>query len=218
MGSRWARVSRALLASSVAIFVAALFHVAGGGAAPALVPLALSLAFAVPAAIALTARRLSLWRLTLSVALSQFLFHLLFSVGAGRATFSTVDGTAGLAHVHAGSHLVMSEMATLGSAAHVDMGAFPATPAMWFGHASAVLVTVIAVRLGERAFWGLFATARMHAARFARRVATAVDPVSLAVTPTTVRAVTAEPSRLRDLGLPLGRLRHRGPPSVVFAF
>jgi hypothetical protein len=216
MGSRWARVARGLLASAVAIFVAALFHVAGGGAAPGPVSLALSLAFAVLASIALTARRLSLWRLTVSVGLSQMLFHVLFSVGGGTATFGATTGAVGLSHLHAGSHLVMSSAST--ASAHADMGSFPTTPAMWFSHAAAVLVTVIALRLGERAFWGLFETARMGIARIVMQLASPTVQVALALAPSPAAPGEAEPSRLRDLGLPLARLRHRGPPSALAAF
>jgi hypothetical protein len=208
MGSRWARATRGLLASGVAIFVAALFHVAGGGAAPGPVPLALSLAFATLGSIALTSRRLSLWRLTVSVTLSQFLFHLLFGLGSSTATLSPAGG----GHLHLGSHLVMSVAA--GASGHADMGIVPTSAAMWFSHAAAVLVTVIALRFGERAFWELFETARMGVARFAAHLAT--TPIALALTP--APAVEAEPSRLRDLGIPLGRLRHRGPPLAAAAF
>lgn len=216
MGSRWARVARGLLASALAIFVAALFHVAGGGAAPGPVSLALSLAFAMLASIGLTARRLSLWRLTISVGLSQLLFHVLFSVGGGTATFSATTGAVGLSHLHAGSHLVMSSAST--ASVHTDMGSFPTTPAMWFSHAAAVLVTVIAVRFGERAFWGLFETARMGVARIVTQLAWPAVQVALALAPTPAAPGEAEPSRLRDLGLPLARLRHRGPPSALAAF
>jgi hypothetical protein len=221
MGSRWARVARGLLASTLAIFVASLFHVAGGGAAPGPVSLALSLAFAMLASIALTARRLSVWRLTVSVGLSQLLFHVLFSVGGGTATFSAAtyspaDGVVGMSHLHAGSHLVMSSAST--ASVHADMSPFPTTPAMWFGHAAAVLVTVIALRFGERAFWGLFETARMGVARIVTQLASTTVQVGLAPAPALAARGEAEPSRLRDLGLPLARLRHRGPPSALAAF
>ncbi|WP_431278917.1 hypothetical protein [Leifsonia poae] len=216
MGSRWARVARGLLASSVAIFVAALFHVAGGGSAPGLIPLALSLAFAVLASIALTARKLSLWRLAISVGLSQLLFHLLFSIGGGTATFSSADGSAMMSHLHAGSHLVMS--AASGASGHADMGALPTTPAMWFSHASAVLITVIALRFGERAFWSLFETTRMGVARIVTHLAAVASPVAAVFAPASSVAVDADLPRMRDLGLPLARLRHRGPPRVIAAF
>lgn len=215
MGSRWARVARGLLASGAAIFVAALFHVAGGGAAPGVLPLALSLAFSTIASIALTGRSLSLWRLTVAVGASQFLFHLLFGLGTGTATFTA---PAGSTHLHAGSHLTMSMSGSM-------PGVMPAMPAahdefslgMWGAHLTAVLVTVIALRFGERAFWGLFDTARMHVARFAdRRIlgSLAVLPTALAhsAAASAACAFSREPVRLRDLGVPLLRLRHRGPP------
>ena len=210
MGSRGARLTRGMLASGVAIFVAALFHVAGGGAAPGLLPLVLSMAFATLASVALTARRLSLWRLTVAVGLSQFLFHLLFSLGGGGAHFSAPNGMqhGGMQHLHAGAHLTMTA------------GAMPAshgsdlTPSMWLTHLTAVLVTVVALRFGEQAFWGLFETARVRVARTIDRLEVAPVPV-----PRSVRPVAAvEPVRWRDLGLPLARLRHRGPPAVAGAF
>jgi hypothetical protein len=210
MGSRPARAVRGTLASAVAIFVAALFHVAGGGAAPGVVPLALSLAFATLASIALTSRRLSLWRLTASVVLSQFLFHALFSLGDGTARFVSSDGgTTG--HLHAGMHLTMTGSAM--PAAHTD----PAAPSMWLTHATAVLITVVALRFGERAFWSLFETARVGVLRFAHLIAGAA-PIPVRVVAVVAAVAAAEPARLRDLGLPLARLRHRGPPALAGAF
>ena len=207
MGTRWARLSRGMLASGVAIFVAALFHVAGGGSAPGPVALALSMAFATLASVALTARRLSLWRLTAAVGVSQFLFHLLFSLGEsdGGARFTAPGG---MAHLHPGTHLTMT------------VGAMPAahgsdlTPSMWLTHATAALVTVVALRFGEQAFWGLFETARVRLVRAAERLVV----VPVAVGPSITAPATAEPERLRDLGLPLARLRHRGPPASAGAF
>ncbi|GAA1448488.1 hypothetical protein [Leifsonia poae] len=220
MGSRWARVLRGLLASGVAIFVAALFHVAGGGAAPGPVPLALSLAFATIASIALTTQRLSLWRLTISVVLSQLLFHALFGLGGGTATFTAAGGmqAGGMQHMHSGSHLTMSISDAAG--AHADMGILPSNPAMWLSHAAAVLVTVIALRFGERAFWGLRDTARMGVARLTRAALAAQSLASLPVVPrsSAIATVDTEPVHLRELGIPLGRLRHRGPPVAVAAF
>jgi len=205
MGSRWARVCRGMLASTTAIFVAALFHVAGGGAAPGPVALALSLAFATLASIALTARRLSLWRLIAAVGLSQFLFHALFSLGEGSARFTAPGG---MGHLHAGMRLVMTS-GMMPTAHASDL-----SPSMWLTHASAVLVTVLALRFGEQSFWGLFRTARVRVARAADRLVALPVPVRSAVVP----VATAEPARLRDLGLPLARLRHRGPPALARAF
>ncbi|WP_349865365.1 hypothetical protein [Leifsonia sp. WHRI 6310E] len=211
MGSRPARAMRGTIASAVAIFVAALFHVAGGGAAPGIVPVALSLAFATLASIALTSRRLSLWRLTVSVVLSQFLFHALFSLGDGTARFVGADGTTAAGHLHPGAHLTMTSGAM--PASHTDFTA----PSMWLTHATAVLVTVLALRFGERAFWSLFATARVGVLRFASLVAGAA-PIPVRVVAVVSAVAAAEPARLRDLGLPLARLRHRGPPALISAF
>ena len=212
MGSRWARLTRAVLASGTAILVSSLFHVAGGGTAPGAIPLVLSLAFATPASVALTARRLSLWRLTLAVASSQFLFHALFSLGGGGAHFTrTGTGAAaslgGMAHLHAGAHLTL-----VGGAMPASHGS-ELSPSMWLTHATAVLVTVIALRFGERAFWGLFETARVRIERAADRLVVVPVPVAASV----ASPAAAEPARLRDLGLPLARLRHRGPPALACA-
>ena len=206
MGSRGARVIRGLLASAVAIFVAALFHVAGGGAAPGVIPLALSMAFASLASIALTARRLSLWRLSAAVGLSQLLFHLLFGLGSGTVTFASATA-AGTTHLHPGAHLVMTAGAM--PAAHSDL-----TPSMWAMHLIAAVITVVALRFGEQSFWGLLQSTRMRVARIAERLV--ATPVAIDRTPAVLPG--PQPARLRDLGLPRGRMRHRGPPAVACAF
>lgn len=215
MGSRWARLTRGTLASGTAILVSSLFHVAGGGAAPGAIPLVLSLAFATLASVALTARRLSLWRLTLAVASSQFLFHALFSLGGGGAHFTagiparTPAATAvdGMTHLHPGAHLTL-----VGGAMPASHGS-ELSPSMWLTHATAVLVTVVALRFGEQAFWGLFNTARVRIERAADRLVVVPVPVVASV----AAPAAAEPARLRDLGLPLARLRHRGPPAIAGA-
>lgn len=211
MGTRAARVTRGILASGVAVFVAALFHVAGGGGTPGPVALALSLAFATLASIALTGRRLSLWRLSASVAVSQLLFHLLFGLGESTATFVPAAGggaSLGAGHLHAGDHLTM--LAGM-PAAHAS-AAGPS--AMWLSHVAAALLTIVALRHGERAFWGLFDTARLAITRFVERIAALLAPLPDRA-PAAVPADAPRPSLA--LGLPLARLRHRGPPAVVGA-
>lgn len=215
MGTRAARVTRGMLASGVAVFVAALFHVAGGGATPAPAGLALSLAFATLASIALTARRLSLWRLSASVAVSQLLFHLLFGLGGSTAAFVPAGGGAAhpaTGHLHLGDHLTMLG----GSAAGMPAGhAVAAAPdPMWLSHAAAALLTIIALRHGERAFWGLFDTARLVVARFVQRIAVIL---AAPARPSTVLVPSDAPRPPLALGLPLARLRHRGPPAVLGA-
>ncbi|WP_426517688.1 hypothetical protein ACPPVQ_00940 [Diaminobutyricibacter sp. McL0618] len=202
MATRWARVVRGLVAATLATFVAALFHVAGGGTAPSGLAITLSLTFSALAALALTGRRASTWRLAASVVVSQTLFHALFSLGAGGTRFVSADG---MAHVHAGSHLIAMAGQHMQSSSVI-----PDSPMMWLSHASAALVTIVALRFGEQAFWGLFETARMQLGRVVRHV---VVPVADVFTPEPVHGESGA-LVLRDLGILIGRMRHRGPPLV----
>jgi hypothetical protein len=58
----------------------------------------------------------------------------------------------------------------------------------------------------------------MGVARIVTQLASPTVQVALTLAPTPTAPGEAEPSRLRDLGLPLARLRHRGPPSALAAF
>ncbi len=203
MATRWARVVRGLLAATFATFVAALFHVAGGGATPSALALTLSLTFSGLAALALTGRRASLWRLTASVVVSQTVFHALFSLGSGATRFVAADG---MAHVHAGSHLIAMAGQHMQSS-----GVIPDSPMMWLSHASAALVTIVALRFGEQAFWGLFETVRIRLGHIAWRGVGHVAPVAA---PAIVHGPGDAPI-LRDLGILIGRMRHRGPPTAL---
>ena len=203
MSTRWARFARGWLAAGIATFVAAFFHAATGGNPPGLLAITLSLAFSGIACVALAGKRLSLWRLSLSVALSQFLFHALFSLGSTGSAV-TISGTTD--HAHHATHLVVTPLA--GSGAHLHT-LVQTDPWMWVGHATAALVTVLALRFGERAFWGLYETARIRISRVVPTL-TLVPIDRMPGTPTT--SVAARVVVLRDLGIPLGRMRHRGPP------
>ena len=200
MATRWARVVRGLTAATLATFVAALFHVAGGGTPPSVLAITLSLTFSGLAALALTGRRASTWRLAASVVISQTVFHALFSLGSRGTRFVAADG---MAHLHAGSHLV----ATAGQQMHGN-GVIPDSPVMWLSHASAALVTIAALRFGEQAFWGLFATGRMRLGRVVRR---ATVQVAEFLAPVAVHG-DAVAAILHDLGILIGQMRHRGPP------
>ncbi|OUE24562.1 hypothetical protein [Clavibacter michiganensis] len=199
------RVIRGLAASTTATFVAALFHEAGGGAAPAWGVVAFGLALASLAAIALAGARTSLWRLTAAVGVSQLLFHGLFTA-AGDAT-----GRAVPADPHAGMGHGTTPLALPG----LDAPATGATgasglldPGMLLSHGAALVVTVLALRHGEAAIRALLAASALRvvlalAIPFLRpegRRGTAL-----------ARALRA-PCPLRDLCARLGRLRHRGPP------
>lgn len=189
MDSRWARVARGLAAAAFATFVAAFSHVVAGGSAPGIFGIAASLVISSMLCTVLTARALSLWRLTASVALSQLLFHALFS-GLG----------APVAATHHMDSMVMDAAATH---SHPDA-------VMWLAHTAAGVVTVITFRYAEAAFWGLADTARLLLARL---LAIVVPAPAAPASPTVAVERRFVP---RDLALLLSSMRHRGPP-VGFA-
>lgn len=218
MNTRSARVLRGLSAASVAVFVAALSHAAGGGGAPGTVGLVLALAFSALVCTALAGRTLSLVRLSVSVIISQVILHTLFTVGApsgdgGAVTMSTMDhhgavvvSIAGPAASAAGPAAAIDPAASL-----LAVVAAQLCSGMWIAHLVAALVTILALRRGESAFWGLLLLAGLRFRRLVRALFVEPRPVLRPDRSTVVRV----PDRLRDLGVFLGGLRHRGPPVCV---
>jgi hypothetical protein len=203
MTSRSARAVRGLLTAAFSVFVAAFSHVAAGGDTPGVVGVTVALAFATMLSVALAGTTLSLGRLTASVILSQLLLHLLFGVGAAGSAF-TVTGAA---H-HGGSMSIQPTASVLPQAGMHDEGW------MWVAHACAALVTIIALRYGEKAFWGLLRQAgnRLAAVVFA---CASVSPVPVARS--VVRAAAAGTLLRTDLGVVLSTMRRRGPPPALFS-
>lgn len=199
MSTRSARVARGLIAAGFATFVAALFHVAGGGLPPSAVALTLSLVFSGLGCIVLAGKRSALWRSASSVALSQFLFHALFSLSPS-AHFAGATG-----HLHPGSHLTM---VTDGAAATPMSGMSLSGSWMWLAHAAAALLTLAALRYGER----VFVAVSEFTAFSLRRLLTAVAVVDVPMAQARVETV---PAILPDRTVVLGRLRHRGPPALM---
>jgi hypothetical protein len=197
------RVVRGLGASTTATFVAALFHQAGGGAAPSWGVVAFGLALASLSAIALAGTRASLARLVLAVGVSQLLFHGLFTA-AGDAATVTADPHAGMAG-HGAAPLAVPGLdgAMAGSSGGLDA-------AMLLSHGAALVITVLALRHGEAALRALWTAAGMRVA-----VALAIPFLRPEGRRTTALArVLRAPRPLRDLCARLGRLRHRGPPAA----
>jgi hypothetical protein len=206
MTTRWARFARGWVVAGFSTFVAALSHTVGGGAAPGLLAVVVSLAFAGMVSIALAGRTLSTWRLTVAVLLSQLIFHGLFSLGGSGGRLTATD--AGFGHAHgADPVVVLMNPGLAGGAMHTDHGWM-----MTAAHVIAAMVTVVALRHGERAFWGLFTTARI--------VVLALFEV-LASVPVIRKPrlgssfVTGVP--LRQRLAPLHPMRHRGPPVCLVA-
>jgi hypothetical protein len=155
--SRKPAVVRGFATSSLAIFVALAGHVSGGGEMPGPLGILVPWLFAFMVSVLLAGRTLSLTRLTLSVAVSQFLFHVLFVLG------TVTPSGAAIRHVH-GAPLVLP--AAEGSAVVATADA-----AMWLGHALAAIVTVAALHRGER----LLLTLRDLAVRLIRWVRRRAD-------------------------------------------
>ncbi|MDJ0375942.1 hypothetical protein [Cryobacterium sp. PH31-L1] len=199
MATRWARFARGWVTAFVAVLVAALSHVAAGGHVPAPVSIALALAFASMLSIALAGKKLSSTKLSLSVALSQVLLHVMFGLG-GTAGTMTVAG-------HHGSTTVV-------------VGAASAAPAMaadgwmWAAHTLAAVLTIVALRRGERTFWALVELARTA-------LVTVVIALGLVLVPLRVARLRAALHRVIepiDLAVLLSPMRHRGPPRALAAF
>ena len=204
MTTRWARFARGWIVAAVSTFVAALSHTVGGGAVPGLLAVVVSLAFAGIVSIALSGRTLSTWRLTAAVLVSQLIFHGLFSLGSAGGTLVTTDAATAHAN-HAGSIAVSALPA--GTMSGTDHGLM-----MTLAHVLAAVVTVIALRFGERAFWGLFTTAAVA-------LTALVKVIVLTPIPNIPRSIPALSTFLppRDLLVLLSPMRHRGPPVRHFA-
>ncbi len=161
------------MVASAATAVALLAHLLGGGVLPGwlgiLVPGALSLAVCT----ALAGRRLSLWRTTASVALSQVLFHTLFVLGAPAGS-----GAAGTAPAGSRAGHGMHGVDALPASGDVVPGVLPgAEPAMWFWHGAAAAATVAGLYGGERALFRLRDIAGQTADWVRRRFGPPVDAV-----------------------------------------
>lgn len=202
MTARGVRTLRGLAAAWFAVLVAALVHGLAGGVFPSWVSIAVALAFAGPICIALAGRTPSLWRLSVSVGLSQAALHLLFSAGtAAPVQFS------GAAATHDGMIMSGSLTVSAGRAASSTM-VMDSSWLMWAGHGLAALVTVAVLHRGEQILRRMLELAAMRLVRAARLVAPAVltrPSLPLALAPVT----------LRDVAERLGAARHRGPPVLL---
>ncbi len=216
MTTRWARFARGWIAALFSTFVAALSHTLGGGSGPALLPVLLSLSFAGIVCIGLAGRTLSLWRVSLSVIASQLIFHGLFSLGGSGGAMATPSSVP---HDHH-SIAVLADPALLGAAGsgRLGSGAMPGAMAggpadgiaMWLAHLAAAAATILALRFGERAFWGLLENARLVIRSLFAGHTLVLPPRSPRRTVTTARVFTP-----RDVALLLSTMRHRGPPVAL---
>jgi len=197
MTTRWARVVRGQFVAAFATFVAAFSHGVVGGGHPPLFAVALALAFSGIACVALAGARLSRLRLGASVAISQLLYHGLFTLfGAGAPS-----GGAMTSHHH--GVVVLSPGA-------VDVGAAQAAdPWMLLAHAGAAVATFVVIVHGENLCSSLATLARLAIVALVRH------PAPSQPAPARFRAPTGHRAAVQHRSLILSSsLAHRGPPAA----
>ncbi|TQJ31709.1 hypothetical protein [Microbacterium sp. SLBN-146] len=196
--SRGPRVARGLAAASIATFVALLSHIAAGGGLPGPVGVVVPWTLAVLICIALVGRRLSVWRLSLSVVVSQVLFHVLFVLGSGSA-----QGAAPLGHDHG-----------VGATALSSSGVAPGDIEMWIAHVIAGVATIALLHRGELVFRALLDAGAELAVVF-RTGFVGVSP-HLRVDDGPARlALVVDPAGLPPLGWDPRSEPRRGPPAAA---
>ncbi|AMM19150.1 hypothetical protein AX769_02145 [Frondihabitans sp. PAMC 28766] len=207
MGSRRARALRGLGVAVISVVTAALSHVIAGGAAPGGLGTGLALVFAILACTALAGRRLSTPRLIIAVALSQLVFHVLFSLGAA------------IPEAHGHSVTMLGMVMSGGNTAHLPALTTPrgvsalevAGARMWLGHAVAAVATIVLLLHGERALAVLL---RVAAERLAVLVSVVAALPSALALPRGRRLLALGDRRgVPSLDVLLSTRPHRGPPS-----
>jgi hypothetical protein len=198
--SRAPRVARGALAASVATFVALLSHVVAGGEMPAWAGILVPWVLAVAVSTLLAGRSLSLWRLSLAVLASQFLFHWLFVLGLYGGDPSA--GSPGL-HDH---HMTVSTAPVVAGASGADL-------VMWAGHLFAALATIALVYRGERAARRLLTLAG-EIVRAVRRHIVAAS-VGFVFVPRRISRGAVATRVIVPLGWAPSSLARRGPPLTL---
>lgn len=201
--ARSARTLRGVVAAAFSTFVALLSHVAGGGSMPGILGVVVPLVFSTLVCVLLAGRRLSIVRLSLSVAVSQVLFHTLFVLGAAQGVSSTAMPSGHLSH---------------GSTVTLDASSMPmmhnghAGAGMWFAHLVAGLVTIAALHRAETLLSTAGAIKEFVLARLVPAVLTAL---ASPVLPARVLPRSDAPT-LRPLGVFPETTALRGPPALSF--
>ena len=219
MSTRAARLVRGWAAALAATAVAAASHILAGGVIPYPSIVLFCLALSAMVSCALAGRALSLPGTAGAVLASQGIFHLLFTVGGAGVPSAATTGASVSAHAgHAAhaAHLDPAAIARLTEAGQAGAGMAAAghsSALMWIGHLLAAALTVALIRNGEAALLRILEA-------MALRI-TAILPLILPLPlgprmPKLSALVPATP--VRNLGVPLLAMRHRGPPAAaVFA-
>jgi len=206
--SRQLRAVRGVIAATSATFLALMSHLLGGGQLPGWLGIVVPWVLSLPVCAMLAGRRLSLWRLSLSVVLSQVLFHVLFVLGtpAGSPLSSAQSG----AHHHGPPPLPPQLPLHPVSAQTLD--AVGGDAAMWLSHLVAAGLTILFLYRGERAIQRLQVLAKRLAAWVRRRLLAPPHVPAPMVCLPQQPSLSEVPSVLSQLhGSTLTR---RGPPCV----
>jgi hypothetical protein len=206
MSTRWTRVARGSLAALVSTFVAAFSHAVAGGNSPSVAAASLAIAFSTIACVALAGRGLSYWRIGVSVMVSQFFFHTLFSLIATPPAQASgaAHGTASGAH---GAHDMAAMLAPAPGAAS-GASAIGVDVAMVASHVLAAAVTFAAIAWGERAIRGTMSATLLRVTRFSALLVPTIVVPGRAPRLGRVRRIDA-PAMLEVLR---ASVWHRGPP------
>lgn len=191
MHTRAMRVLRGSIAAFFATFTAAFSHQFAGGISPSLFGMGVSLVISIAICTLLAGRTISLARLSIAIVASQAMYH---------ALFSSMLAPAGIAE-----HNMAAMTFDFSSVAQ------SADSAMSLSHVVAAVVTIVAFRYAEVAFWGLFDTARMFVSRLFATLTLGSTPVlEFRVVPRSAPAVDLVPRFLSST-------RYRGPPATLAA-
>lgn len=200
--ARSIRVVRGLVAAAFATFVALFSHIIGGGATPGALGIVVPLVFSAFICVLLAGRRLSFFRLALSVAVSQFLFHTLFMLG----TVQGVGSSAAVSnHASHGMPVVLdTAVAPISHSAHTGAG-------MWVAHGVAGLLTVAVIHWAEKLLAAVVAVKEF----VLRRLVPAAATVATAPVWPSRFSLPGQEYSLAPLGVYPATLALRGPPALT---
>ncbi|WP_217133865.1 hypothetical protein [Leucobacter chinensis] len=205
--SRMPHLVRGSFAAVIATFGALFAHVLGGGHVPGPLGLCAPLILSLAVCVLLAGRTLSLTRLSISVLLSQTLFHTLFVLGTPVARLASGGPMPSGAHHHGHG------AAELAAASGQVMTHVHGDATMWFSHLIGAAITVAFLHRGERTLMHLWELAQRFVTRLRVWVALLPAPVAPRETARQAAQHTVTWSVLTRLSK--ATLIRRGPPAVL---
>lgn len=203
--SRMPNFVRGSSAAIIATFAALFSHVVGGGEMPDPIGIGVPLLLSLMVSVLLAGRKLSLLRLSISVLVSQMLFHTLFVLGTTPTGINN-DLNVVTSHQHHGAIFlqpILSEQTTT---------MVQGDTLMWVSHFIGAMVTIAFLYRGERALLRLLALGHQAIAWVRSRF---VAPVQLSVQVAPAQLQVHETGTWTVLSQVLeSTLNRRGPPAT----